>query len=64
MSSIAEILERNDTLCMDDVDDRASLAMALRIGLVEELRNLAASSGDDGYGIEAAAGHIELMSDD
>lgn len=55
--NILEILEGNDTLCMDDEDDRATLAQALKDGLVDELTDL----GFNGYVTEQLFAHIKLM---
>ncbi len=66
MSTIAQILEANDTLCMDDEHDRATLARALREGLAAELKELAAAQDNysQAWGIEAASEHIDLMKDE
>lgn len=62
--TILEILEENDSLCMDDEGDRTILAAALQAGLAFILRDLSQSyhDEDNSPGIEAAAMHIELMS--
>lgn len=37
MSIVLQILEANDTRCMDDPDDRAALAEALKAGIVADI---------------------------
>lgn len=64
-TTIASILAENDTLCMDDEDDRATLAEALRTGLTAELTLLRAQhTGGVAEGVELARDFIYEMPDE
>ena len=64
-TTIASILAENDTLCMDDEDDRATLAEALRVGITAELSlKMAEGTGDVAAGVELARDFIYEMPDE
>lgn len=64
-NTIASILAENATLCMDDDDDRSTLAEALRLGLTAELSlKMAEVTGDVAAGVELARDFIYEMPDE